>query len=407
VDRIGDSRYVLIGEASHGTAEFYRLRDLVTRALIVNKGFTAVGVEADWPDAARIDVHARRRPATGPPFEPFGRFPTWMWRNREVGLFVAWLRDHNDRVAEPSRQVSFHGLDIYSLYRSRDEVLGYLDQVDPAAASVARARYSCLSPWEPDPAAYGRAVVTGRFEACEDAVVDSLTDLLRQRLAYRESDGDDYMNAAQNARVVANAEQYYRIMYRGGSDAWNLRDQHMFETVKTVQAHRGPGTKMVIWEHNSHVGDAGATEMGIRGEHNVGMLARQAFGPDAYLIGFGTDHGTVAAASTWGGPMEHKTIRPALAGSYERLCHETGIAAFVLPLRHPTTPDLRDELVEPLLERAIGVIYRPETERASHYFLASLPHQFDEYIWIDATTPVTARTQAAEPGIPETWPFGL
>ncbi len=407
LDRIGDCRYVLIGEATHGTAEFYRLRELITRELIVRKGFTAVAVEADWPDASIVDDHVRRRPTIGAPFRPFDRFPTWMWRNRQVSVFVDWLRTHNDGITDPGRQVSFHGLDIYSLFRSRDAVLAYLDRVDPAAAVVARDRYSCLTPWEADPAAYGRAVMTRGLRGCEDGIVDTLTDLLRQRLAYRGDDGDHFLNAAQNALIVAGAERYYRVMYRGGNESWNLRDQHMFETLRTVQAHRGDRTKIVVWEHNSHVGDAAATEMGARGEHNVGMLARRAFGNDAYLIGFGTDHGMVAAASDWGGPMEHKSIRPAHSGSYERLCHDTTLPAFVLPLRHPGRPDLPDELAGPRLERAIGVIYRPETELASHYFQASLPHQFDEYIWIDETHPVTAANEPGMSGVPDTYPFGL
>ena len=413
LERIGDCRHVLIGEASHGTADFYRQRELITRALIERKGFTVVAVEADWPDASRVDAFVRRREVDGTPFEPFDRFPTWMWRNREVGEFVHWLRDYNDTVGHPSRQVSFHGLDIYSLFRSRDAVLSYLDRVDPPAASRARDRYHCFSPWAEDAAAYGSDVASRLAPGCEKAVVDTLTDLLRQRLAYvsvdgaRGVDGGHFLDAAQNALIVAKAERYYRIMYRGGPDSWNLRDQHMFETLKTVQAHRGEDTKIVVWEHNSHIGNAAATKMGTRGEHNVGLLARTEFGESAYLIGFGTDHGIVAAASDWGGPMEHKHIRPAHPDSYERVCHDTGIGAFMLPLRHPAISDLRDELAVPRLERAIGVIYRPDTERASHYFKASLPHQFDEYIWIDETTPVTAANAPGRTGMPDTYPFGL
>ncbi len=406
LDRIGDSNYVLLGEASHGTAEFYQMRDRISRALITRRGFNVVAIEADWPDAAAVNAYVHARPqGHGNGFEPFDRFPTWMWRNRQFGEFVGWLRAHNDRTSD--HQVSLHGLDIYSLYRSRNAVLDYLDGVDPGAAAVARDRYSCLSPWEQDPAAYGRAVTTGRFAGCEEGIVATLTDLLHRRLDDGTAGGDELLDASQNALIVANAERYYRTMYRGSTAAWNLRDQHMFETLRTVRAHRGPGAKIIVWEHNSHVGDAAATEMGARGEHNVGMLARQAFGDSAYLVGFGTDHGTVAAASTWGGAMEHKQVRPALDGSYERICHQTTLPAFVLPLRHPADADLTEALAEPKLERAIGVIYRPETELQSHYFHASLPRQFDEYIWFDRTTAVDATTGHDHGGVPDTFPFGL
>ena len=405
LERIGDHPFVLLGEASHGTSEFYRMRDRITRELILHKGFTAVAVEADHPDAARIDAWVRHRPITGPAFEPFSRFPTWMWRNHEVRTFVDWLHTHNADAADPQRQVSFHGLDLYSLYTSRAAVIDYLEGVDAEAAALARHRYGCLTPWQHDPASYGRAVVTGHFAGCEDEVVQVLGDLLRRRLEL--GTGEDYGEAAQNALVVANAERYYRIMYHGSRESWNLRDQHMFETLKTIRVRRGPGTKVVVWEHNSHIGDASATEMGARGEHNVGMLARREYGEDAYLVGFGTHDGVVAAASEWGGPMERKTIRPSHPDSYERLCHESGVPAFLLPLREARRPELREELLEPRLERAIGVIYRPETELQSHYFQASLPRQFDEYIWFDRTTPVQPVAVHEVGGLPDTYPFGL
>ncbi len=417
LERIGDCSVVLLGEASHGTSEFYRMLERITRELILRKGFTVVAVEADWPDAARIDTYVRHRRPTGPPMEPFARFPTWMWRNREVATFVEWLRDHNATLEEPSRQVSFSGLDIYSLFTSRDAVLSYLAGIDPDAAAVARHRYSCLTPWQHDPAAYGRAVVTGSFSGCEEGVVATLTDLLRRRLEYSaqtsadfvdaRQNSDDFVDAAQNAMVVAQAERYYRVMYSGSRASWNLRDQHMFETLKFVRAHRGPGAKVVVWEHNSHVGDASATEMGARGEHNVGMLARREFGASAFLLGFGTDHGTVAAATDWGGPMEIKSVRPSHPDSYERICHDTGIGGFMMHLRDPARPEVREELAVPRLERAIGVIYRPETELQSHYFQASLPTQFDEYVWIDATTAVTPLPTHEVAGAPDTYPFGL
>ncbi len=407
LERIGDSSVVLLGEATHGTSEFYRMRDRITRALITHHGFTAVAVEADWPDAARIDRFVRGRPPSRTEFEAFSRFPTWMWRNREVSEFVARLRDHNTSVGEPRAMVSFHGLDLYSMYTSRDEVITYLHRVDPEAAAVARTRYACLTPWQHDAAEYGRAVVSGRFAGCEDGVIATLSDLLRRRLDYSTGSGDEYLDAAQNAVIVANAEGYYRVMYTGSRASWNLRDQHMFETLQVLRPARGPGAKIVVWEHNSHVGDASATEMGARGEHNVGMLCRREYGDDAFLVGFGTDHGTVAAASDWGGPLQVKSIRPSLSQSYERIFHDTGTEAFVLHLREPRRADLRDELAAPRLERAIGVIYRPEPELQSHYFQASLPTQFDEYIWIDATTAIHPLASRQVPGSPGTYPFGL
>jgi protein-L-isoaspartate(D-aspartate) O-methyltransferase len=389
IDRIGDARVVLLGEATHGTSEFYRMRARITRELIMRRGFTIVAIEGDWPDAARVDHWVRHLTTPPAPWKAFTRFPTWMWRNREVERLVGWLRQYNGAVEAPERRVGFHGLDLYSLYTSLAAVLRYLDEVDPEAARVARARYASLTPWQGDPAAYGRAVLSHGYRSCEAEVVAMLRDLLERRLDYMRHDGDRFLDALQNARVVANAEQYYRIMYYGSAESWNLRDQHMFETLRVLLAFRGPDAKAVVWEHNSHVGNAAATEMSVRGELNVGQLARAELGDAVFSIGFGTDHGTVAAASDWDGPMEVKRVRPAHADSYERLCHDAAVAAFFLPLREPRRPDVRGELMAPRLERAIGVIYRPETELASHYFQAVLPEQFDEYVWFDETRAVT------------------
>jgi protein-L-isoaspartate(D-aspartate) O-methyltransferase len=410
LDRIGDCRVVLLGEATHGTSEFYRMRARITRELIRRKGFNVVAVEADWPDAARIDRYVRPRPqplaSAGP---SFSRFPTWMWRNVEVQAFVHWLHDHNAAVGEPERKVSFHGLDLYSLYSSIHSVIRYLEGVDPEAARVARLRYGCLTPWEQDPALYGEAALVGRYETCEPQVIAALVDLLQKQMDYEARDGENYLEALQNARVAANAERYYRIMYYGSRESWNLRDRHMFDTLQTVLRFRGPEAKAVIWEHNSHVGNAAATEMGARGELNVGQLAREAYGDGAFLVGFGTDHGTVAAATNWDDDMEIKTVRPSHAESYERVCHETGLPAFLLHLREPRRDEVRAELEAPRLERAIGVIYRPETELMSHYFQAVLPWQFDEFIWFDETRAVTPLGGPEEVGrgMPETYPFGL
>jgi len=408
LERIGDARVVLLGEATHGTSEFYRMRARITRELILRRGFTVVAVEADWPDAARVDHYVRHLAGPPAPWKAFTRFPTWMWHNREVEQFARWLHDHNGAVETPERRAGFYGLDLYSLYTSIAAVLRYLDGVDPDAARVARARYGCLSPWQGDPAAYGRAVVTGGYRACEEQVVAMLRDMLEKRLEYQLRDGERYLDALQNARVVANAEQYYRAMYYGSHESWNLRDQHMFETLQVLLAFRGPETKAVVWEHNSHVGNAAATEMGARGELNVGQLSRTTFGEAAYLVGFGTDHGTVAAASDWDGPMEVKHVRPAHPQSYERLCHDSSLPAFLLALRQPRREEVRGELSAARLERAIGVIYRPETEMASHYFQAVLPAQFDEYVWFDETHAVTPLGETTRTvGMPDTYPFGL
>jgi protein-L-isoaspartate(D-aspartate) O-methyltransferase len=404
--RIGDARVVLLGEATHGTAEFYRMRARISRELIERKGFSFIAIEGDWPDAARIDHYVRH--AATPPSEwtAFARFPVWMWRNRQVREFVDWLHGYN-ADAEEGRKVAFHGLDLYSLFNSIRSVLDYLDDIDPGAARVARQRYGCLTPWQADPATYGHAALTGSYQSCESEVVSMLTDLMHKRRTYAEHDGARFLDAVQNARLVANAERYYRIMYYGSRASWNLRDSHMFETLKTLLGFHGPESRAIVWAHNSHVGDSDATEMASRGEYNIGRLCRQEFGNAAYSIGFGTNTGTVAAATEWDGPMEIKAVRPALPDSYERLCHEAGVGQFLLSLRSPMPAALAAGLGRPRLERAIGVIYRPETELQSHYFQARLPRQFDEYVWFDQTAAVTPLDTKELEGLPDTYPFGL
>jgi protein-L-isoaspartate(D-aspartate) O-methyltransferase len=406
LQRIGAARIVLLGEATHGTSDFYRMRARISRELIEQKGFSFVAIEGDWPDAARIDHFVRHAEYAPSEWTAFARFPVWMWRNRDVRAFVDWLRAHNAQ-AEPGKRVAFHGLDLYSLFNSIRSVLSYLDNVDPRTAQVARHRYGCLTPWQTDPATYGHAALTDTFQTCEREVVTMLTDLMQKRRAYAEHDGERFLDAVQNARLVADAERYYRIMYYGSRASWNLRDSHMFQTLKDLLDFHGPESRAIVWAHNSHVGDAAATEMSSRGEYNIGQLCREEFGNDAYLIGFGTNSGTVAAASDWDGEMEIKTVRPAVSGSYERLCHETGVARFLLQLRRPNAAHLAEGLLRPRLERAIGVIYRPETELQSHYFQAVLPRQFDEYIWIDETEAVTPLKTAELEGLPDTYPFGI
>ena len=406
LQRIGAARIVLLGEATHGTSEFYRMRARISRELIERKGFSFVAIEGDWPDAARIDHFVRHAEYAPSEWMAFARFPVWMWRNRDVRAFVDWLRAHNADI-EPAKRVAFHGLDLYSLYNSIRSVLNYLDDIDPRSARIARQRYGCLTPWQADPATYGHAALTGDFQTCEREVVSILTDLMHKQRAYAEHDGERFLDAVQNARLVANAERYYRTMYYGSRASWNLRDSHMFETLKTLLDFHGPKSRAIVWAHNSHVGDSAATEMSSRGEFNIGQLCREEFAGEAYAIGFGTDHGTVAAASDWDGDMEVKAVRPAVPDSYERLCHEAGVRRFLLHLRNPIAANLAEGLSRPRLERAIGVIYRPETELQSHYFQAVLPRQFDEYIWFDETQAVTPLQTAELKGLPDTYPFGL
>ncbi|WP_043359554.1 erythromycin esterase family protein [Belnapia sp. F-4-1] len=402
IDGFAAARVVLLGEATHGSSEFYRARAAITRRLVERHGFTIVAVEADWPDAAQLDRWVRDLPAPPADGPAFARFPSWMWRNAEVRDFAAWLRRHNTGLA-PEARVAFRGLDIYSLGGSIEAVLAYLDLHDPEAARAARRRYGCLSPWQAEPEDYGRAILFSDRDPCEPAVLAQLNALLEERLG--RDDPEALFDAQQNAHVVRAAEQYYRLMYRSGTESWNLRDRHMFETLRVLLDHGGPGAKAVVWAHNSHIGNAAATEMGWQGEFNIGELCRTAFGAEAALIGFGTDRGTVAAADDWGGPMRVKPVRPALSGSHEARMREAGLPPrALLDLRQPR---LREALREPRLERAIGVIYRPETERRSHYFQAVLPDQFDGFLWFEETSAVQPLSLASEAGAAETYPFGM
>ncbi|MBV8914141.1 MAG: erythromycin esterase family protein [Acetobacteraceae bacterium] len=391
-DAYAGAQVVLLGEATHGTAEFYRARAAITRRLIERHGFSIVAVEADWPDAAQLDAFVRGRNAPPLPEPLFSRFPAWMWRNAEVRDFLHWLRRHNADRPMPER-AEFRGLDLYSLGASIAAVLHYLDREDPEAARAARQRYGCLTPWQAEPSDYGLAVLYGR-DKCEQMAIAQLRELL----AAREMPFD----AVQNARVVRAAEQYYRAMYRGSNESWNLRDRHMFDTLRALLDAR-PGARAVVWAHNSHIGNAAATAMGWSGQFNIGKLCRTAWGDEAVLIGFGTDRGTVAAASAWGGEMELKAIRPARDGSHEALFRDAAPARSLTRLTGP----LRTALAEPRLERAIGVIYRPDTELASHYFEAVLPEQFDAWVWFAQTHPVTPLPGPERSAEPELFPFGV
>ncbi|HEY2931934.1 MAG TPA: erythromycin esterase family protein [Acidobacteriota bacterium] len=417
LELIGESRFVLLGEASHGTHEFYRERALITRRLIEEKGFAAVAVEADWPDAYRVNRFVRDESddkTAADSLSGFRRFPEWMWRNADVLDFVDWLRQYND--ARPvERRVGFYGLDLYSLHASIQAVLQYLDKVDPDAAARARHRYSCFEHFGQDTQAYGYATGLGLTQSCEQAVVKQLIELRQRAAEYARRDGrvaaDEYFFAEQNARLVKNAEHYYRTMFRGEASSWNLRDSHMTETLDALFRYLSAQSpaRIVVWEHNSHLGDARATEVGGRGEFNVGQLVRDRYGSAAVLVGFTTYGGTVTAASNWDGPAERKRVLPALPESYEFLFHAAGAPRFLLRFRG-IRGDWVEELQEPRLERAIGVIYRPDTERASHYFYAKLPSQFDAVLHFDQTravVPLEYGSHWKSGEVPETFPSGM
>lgn len=416
IDLAGEAQFVLIGEASHGTHEFYATRAGLTRRLIEEKGFRLLALEADWPDMLRVHRHVTGRAAERSAAEALGdfrRFPAWLWRNTVMTGFVDWLRRWNLQPDREGARAGIFGLDLYSMHASMASVLGYLAKVDPDAAQRARRRYSCFEHFGEDPQAYGYATTRGHAESCEQAVVAQLVELRRNYGELIGRDGqvaeDEFFYAEQNARLVKNAESYYRSMFRGHEESWNLRDEHMTETLAALVGHFDSGRgKVVVWAHNSHLGDARATEMSRRGEWNVGQLARERFGGRVFGIGFSTYSGRVTAARDWGDPAERRHVRPGLPGSYEELLHAGKLPRFWLDLRERN--DATEVLREPRLQRAIGVIYRPETERQSHYFETCLPEQFDALIHLDETRALEPleRTGEWERGeLPETYPEGL
>jgi erythromycin esterase-like protein len=427
LDLIGDARIVLIGEASHGTDDFYRYRAEITKRLIKDKGFTGVCAEADWPDAWRVNRFVRGFADDTNAAEAlagFKRFPQWMWRNTVVLDFINWLRERNDKCGKDECKCGFYGIDLYSLNGSIRAVLEYLDKVDHAAATRARYRYSCFEDFGEDPQRYGYAASFDLGRNCQDEVIAQLTEMQQRRGDYVKHDGrvaeDELFFAEQNARLVQDAERYYRMMFDEKISSWNVRDEHMTDTIDALMSYLdgrnrtvggtvpGGKTKLVVWAHNSHLGDATATEMGEQGETNVGALVGERWGDEACNIGFSTYTGTVTAATDWDGPAETKRVRPALPASYEELFHNVG-GDFLLRMKD-LTPDLRTRLCNPLLQRAIGVIYRPDTERISHYFHARLPEQFDAMIHLDETTaliPLDRKPIPEARALEETYPTGL
>lgn len=432
---VREARLVLLGEATHGTHEFYRERIRITQRLIQEKGFTVIVIEGDWPDAYRVNQYVQglgRDASAEQALANFTRFPHWMWRNTDVRDLVQWLRQYNSALpiatfsATPrgtTPRVEFHGMDVYSLPRSLELVVQHLEQVDPQAARRARERYRCFDRFRNDPDAYGLAALRQPSGSCAAVAAEEFQEL--QRLYQKaqqqgtpqsmpegtpQSAGGanaqvkrthELFAALQNARIVKNAEQYYRVMYEGTTSSWNLRDQHMAETLDALATHlraqlevrpgappRAPTVpvKMVVWAHNSHVGDVRSTTMGESGEWTLGQLMRQRAKDQVVLVGFTTYQGTVMAATAWGQEGKVERVRPALPGSFASLFHETGIGSFLLPLQGES--QLALAMGEPRLERAIGVIYLPQTERESHYFQARMSKQFDAVIHLDTTTAV-------------------
>jgi len=415
---LGDASIVLLGESTHGTHDFYAARATLTRRLIEERGFAAVAIEGDWPDALRVNRYVQGREAamdTARVLSGFARFPTWMWRNTAVAEFVAWLHEHNASQTARERRAGFFGLDLYSLHASMRGVVEYLEKAAPALAAKARESYACFEHFGEDTDHYAWLTTQIGGMSCEEAVTRQLMELQQQRgnlVAHRGDEAEDeFFYAEQNARLAQNAERYYRTMHHGRVASWNLRDRHMAETLEALLQHlerRGQPRKVVVWAHNSHIGDARATEMGEGGELNLGQLVRERHGSEARLIGFTTHAGTVIAASDWGGTAEEKRVVPSLAGSHEELFHATGVSRFFLPLT--AEGPARAALAERRLERAIGVIYRPETERWSHYFHANLAEQFDAVIHFDETRavePLELESKWDEAEAPETYPSGV
>lgn len=419
LDQIGDARLVLMGEASHGTEEFYQARIALSKLLVEQKGFHAIAIEGDWPSAYQINRYIQGRMEKDKAREAlaaFKRFPAWMWCNKPVLHFIHWLRKHNDNLPKSAVKVGFYGLDLYSLHDSMQDIINYLKEHQPDAAAKAIARYNCFDHVAIDPQMYGYLVNQLVKNACIKEVTEQFLEMQHQAFAQLNNksklNSESLYYATQNARLVKNAEEYYRAMFEPRAVSWNIRDQHMVQTLTNLMTHiettlKSPA-KIIVWAHNSHVGDARATEMSDRGEINVGQLVREQYDTVSYLLGFSTYSGTVRAASDWDCDSEIKKVNTALEGSYEALFHDAVKKKFFLDLRHES--HLMRLLKEPELQRAIGVIYLPESERMSHYYFSRLPYQFDGIIHIDdthAVVPLEKGDNGIAQELPETYPSGM
>lgn len=410
LEKIGDAQIVLLGEATHGTHEFYEIRSEITKRLILEKNFNAIAIEGDWPDAYQINAYITNQKYDNAreAVSAFDRFPTWMWQNIPIIELIEWLKKHNE---QKSKHVHFYGLDLYSMYRSIDAIITYLQKINPTLAQEAKKLYGCLEPFRQDPQTYGYAIFSQLSRGCQNEVIEELKKLENtewELLQEKNTSSEETFYVMQNARVVKNSEHYYRSLFFSEVNNWNIRDTHMMETLEEIiKFYKKCGVvdpKIVIWAHNSHIGNAAATQMSTQGEFNIGQLVKEKFGSKSYSVGFTTYNGMVSAASEWHMPVERKRVLNALPNSYEDLFHTVGISAFLLFL------DDKNIVPENLLERAIGVIYAPQTERQSHYFYASLVHQFDAVIHVDTTSALEPleKTQAwIEGEIPETYPSGL
>jgi len=406
MSRIGDARFVLLGEASHGTHDFYDWRARISKRLIREKGFSFIAVEGDWPDFERLDRYVKggapERTAR-PVLKDFKRWPTWMWANEEIFAFSEWLREEN---AHTRRRVGLYGLDVYSLWESMEAVVRYLDREDPTAAIEARRAYECFAPFRKDAQRYAHAVALVPA-SCENEVVDTLVELQRRRPAPGGSRAESHFKAEQNALVAKNAELYYRTMVRGGAESWNVRDEHMADTLDRLVDFHGPTSKAIVWAHNTHVGDSRYTDMVAQGEHNIGEMTRLRHEAEGVvLVGFSTNRGTVIAGSEWDAPMRVMDLPPAREESFEDLLLRAanGDALFLFGgARSPLS------LLQPRGHRAVGVVYHPEYERFGNYVPTVLPRRYDALLFIEETralTPLHVRVEHRhEPA--ETFPFGV
>lgn len=408
--KINNAEIVLLGEATHGTQEFYEIRSEISKKLILEKKFNAIAIEGDWPDAYTINNYINHRDfnTAEEALRSFDRFPTWMWQNIPIRDLVEWLKTHNQAT---KTQVNFFGLDLYSLYRSIDAIIAYLEKIDPLLAQEAKYYYACFEQFRHDPQEYGYSIFSRLSKSCHNDALQELKNLEKlewQLLQEKKATHDETFYLVQNARVVKNSEGYYRSLFLDEVNNWNLRDSHMMETLEEIINYyhtRGiKNPKIIIWAHNSHIGNAAATQMSLQGEFNIGQLVKEKYGQQSFSLGFTTFNGMVSAASDWHMPIERKIIKDALPNSYENLFHQVGISPFLLTFEDKTI------VPEQLLERAIGVVYAPHTERQSHYFYASLAHQFDAVLHYDTTTalePLEKTTRWIEGEVPETYPTGL